>query len=184
LCIEQQCQQLFFALTAGLNYVVTIADCTNACQQCPGPSEQCYLRIDEVYWSWYKNRFGKDVNPHAQVVPVLKAFQGHPKAGRLWENHIVGILHSFEFRSTTHERNLYRGTVDSNDVLICCQVDDFAIASQENSTAAKLIAAINEQVTTEDKGMGVIHEHAGIVSCYNGVHIAQTRDYVKLHCES
>jgi hypothetical protein len=37
----------------------------------------------------------------------MKALQGHPEAGVLRERVIVGILKDLNFRSTTHERNLF-----------------------------------------------------------------------------
>jgi hypothetical protein len=42
---------------------------------------------------------------------------------------------------------------------------------------------INDQVTTVDKGIGTITVR-GAFSQYNGVDIHQTRDYIKLSCES
>jgi hypothetical protein len=48
-CIEQPCMCLFFAVAAANNLVVTIADTTNAYQQSPPPSRQCYLVIDDAY---------------------------------------------------------------------------------------------------------------------------------------
>lgn len=102
--------RLFFALSALLGLVVTFADTKNAYQQSPPPTKQCYLEIDHAYYrSWYKKRFGKDVDLKAHVIPVAKALQGHPEAGVLWEKMIVGILDSLGFKMTTHERNLYRG---------------------------------------------------------------------------
>ena len=58
---------------------------------------------------------------------------------------IIGVLEGPElgFTSTTHERNLYQGKIDGETVLICRQVDDFAIATRMPSTAKKLISVIN-----------------------------------------
>ena len=44
---------------------------------------------------------------------------------------IVGILKDdLGFHSTTHERNLYQGEINDDLLLVCCQVDDFAIATK------------------------------------------------------
>ena len=89
---------------------------------------------------------------------------------------IVGILEDeLGFRSTIHERNLYRGEIDGELLLVCRQVDDFAIAVKNPKTADILINKINECVTTQNKGLG---------TKYNGVDLLQTRDYIKISCES
>ena len=183
-CIETPCMRLFFALAAMESFLVSFADTVNAFQQSPPPSIPCYLEIDDAYASWYLKRFGKTLDRRKQVIPVERALQGHPEASRLWERMIVGILvDQLGFISTTHERNLYRGKIDGKTVLVCRQVDDFAVASSEQSTAQKLIALINEQVTTEDQGIGSIRP-SGVHCKYNGLDVHQTRDYIKLNCET
>jgi hypothetical protein len=177
--------RLFFAIAAAKGLTVTVADTKNAYQQSPPPSKKCYLLIDDAYRSWHRKRFGKDVDPRTHVVPLEHALQGHPEAGALWEKMIVGILESDElqFTSTTHERNLYRGEIDGQLVLVCRQVDDFAIASTSTQAAEKLISVINRHATTESKGIG-IRDSQGIGLRYNGLDVHQTRDYIKLSCET
>jgi hypothetical protein len=182
-CIEQPCMRLFFALSAIHGCTVTIADTKNAFQQSPPPTEDCFLQIDEAIASWYFKRFGIVLNPKTHVIPVRKALQGHPEAGHLWETMIDSILREFGFKNTTHERNLYRGSIDGAMILICRQVDDFAIASVDPAVASKLVSMINAKVTTVDKGIGEITVK-GAFSQYNGVDVHQTQDYVKLSCES
>jgi len=82
--------RLFFGLSAVESMLVTFADTTNAFQQSPLPSEQCYVEIDDAYRSWHKKQFGTDVDPKTHVVPLGRALQGHPEAGVLWEKMIVG----------------------------------------------------------------------------------------------
>jgi hypothetical protein len=68
-------------------------------------------------------------------------------------------------------------------VLVCRQVDDFAMASKSRAAAKKLIAVINKHATTEFQGLG--HETPyGVSNRYNGVDIHQTRDYIKIWCET
>ena len=184
-CIEQPCMRLFYALSAALGLIIVFADTKNAYQQAPPPTEQCYLEIDDAYRSWYKKRYGNDIDPTKYVIPLNRALQGHPEAGVLWERMITGILESDElgFKSTTHERNLYHGKIDGETVLVCRQVDDFAIACKSPAVADKLIAVINKHATTENQGVGIRGDF-GVHSRYNGVDIHQTRDYVKLSCET
>jgi hypothetical protein len=162
----------------------TIADTKNAFQQSPSPTEASYyLAVDDAIQSWYLKRFGIKLDPKTDVIPLQKALQGHPEAGRLWETMITGILLEFGFKSTTHERNLYRGEIDGQMVLVCGQVDDFAVSTVDPATASKLDSMINTKMTTVDKGIGAITIN-GAFSQYNGVDIHQTRDYIKLLCES
>jgi KUP system potassium uptake protein len=166
--------RLFFALATASNYVITVADTTNAYQQSPPPTRQCYLTIDDAYRSWCQKRFNMTVDSRTHVIPVLKALQGHPEAGVLWTRLINQILIAeLGFRSTTHEPNLYRGTVADQDVLLCRQVDDFSIACKDPAIAERLIALINARVTTESKGLG---------TRYNGIDLLQTRHYLQLSC--
>jgi hypothetical protein len=69
-CVEQPCQRLFFAVAASQNKLVTFADMTNAFQQSPPPTEQCYLEIDDAYTSWYLKRLGKDIDRAKYVIPL------------------------------------------------------------------------------------------------------------------
>ena len=111
--------RLFFALAALHGLIVIVADMSNAFQQSPPPTEQCYLQIDDAYQSWYKKRYNANIDPATHVVPLHKALQGHPEAGALWECMIIGILEGLGFHSTTHERNLYHGEINGELVLVC-----------------------------------------------------------------
>ena len=126
-----------------------------------------------------------DINPKDYVIPINKALQGHPEAGVLWEKMIVSILEGKElgFKAMTHERNLYHGTINGETVLVCQQVDDFAIASKSRAIADKLVAIINKHATMENQGIG-IRDGYGMHSQYNGVDICQTHDYIKLSCDT
>lgn len=181
-CIEQPCMRLFFALAATNGLIVTFADTANAFQQSPPPTRKCYLQIDDAYASWYFKRHGHHVDRHGYVVPVERALQGHPEAGRLWETMIVDILSKRNFTSTTHERNLYHGTIDGSLVLVCRQIDDYAIASISPDIANRLIEFINSHATTENHGVGQ-SSSSGITNRYNGLDVHQTRQYIKLNCE-
>jgi hypothetical protein len=140
------------------------------------------LYIDDAYASWYHKRFGTHIDWLAFVIPVERALQGHPEAGRLWETMIVEILSKMNFKSTTHERNLYHGFIDSTLVLICRQIDDYAIASVSQDIADRLIAFINSHATTANHGIGS-PSASGITSRYNGLDVHQTSHYIKISCE-
>jgi hypothetical protein len=181
-CIEQPCMRLFFALAAIHRLIITFGDTTNAFQQSPPPTRKCYLRIDDAYASWYFKRFGEHIDRTAYVIPVERALQGHPEAGRLWETMIVQILSKKNFKSTTHERNLYYGFIDGSLVLVCRQIDDYAIASTTPAIADSLIAFINSHATTTNHGIGK-PSPSGITCRYNGLDVHQTSHYIKINCE-
>jgi len=87
---------------------------------------------------------------------------------------IVGILEDkLGFCLTMHERNLYQGEIDGELLLVCHQVDDFAIATKNLKMSDILINKINACITTQNKGVG---------TKYNGVDNLQTRDYIKMSC--
>jgi hypothetical protein len=94
---------------------------------------------------------------------------------------IVGVLEGNElgFKSMMHEQNLYVGMIDGERMLVCCQVDDFA----SWVTAKKLITMIKKHATTESRGLGTEMPY-GVSNSYNGVNIHQTRDYIKISCET
>ena len=173
-CIEQPCQRVFFALCAGLGLTALSADATNAYANSPPPTVPTFVRIDDAYADWYKERFGVDLD-RRMVLPVLHALQGHPEAGALWEKHINQILTKLGFKSTTHEKNIYSGHIDGALVLICRQVDDLAIASADPSVAQSVIDRLADQVAlTSD----------GILTSFNGIDVSQTRNYVRISCAS
>jgi hypothetical protein len=187
-CIEQPCMHLFFALAAVYSLIVSFGDTTNAFQQSPTPTRKCHLRINDAYAScWYCfKRYGIHMDWHANVIPVERALQGHPEAGRLWETMIVDILSTkMNFSSTTtHERNLYHGTIDGTTlVLVCRQIDDYAIASSTSPEIfSRLIAFINSHATTKHHGVST-PSPSGLTNHYNRLDVHQTRDHIKLSCE-
>jgi len=62
-------------------------------------------------------------------------------------------------------------------------VDNFAVAWVGFKTTQAIVAAINNHVTTDDMGMGVIPKDCTF-SRYNRLDIYQTRAYIKISCEN
>jgi hypothetical protein len=177
-CIEQPCMRLFYAIAGTKGLIITGADCTNAYANAPPPTTTCYLEVDEAFIEWHGRRYKDRPQPKlGQVVPILRALQGHPEAGALWEKHIVGILVRLGFTATTHERNLYHGVMNGETIYVARQVDDFAIASRKKESAVMLIEQIRAQ--------GVeIRQEGDVCKKFNGVDVDQTREYVRIHCKS
>ena len=183
-CVELPCLRAFLAICATRGYYICFGDVENAYQQSPPPSVDCYLEIDDTVYDWYLRRFGIKLNKLKDVIPLFRALQGHPEAGVLWERLITDILiNKMGFKNTTHERNLYTGTIDGVEVLVCRQVDDFAAGAPNQTTAEQFIKIIQEHVRAEFAGMGV-ELPEGVHQRYNGIDIFQTKDYIKVGAES
>lgn len=135
------------------------------------------MRIDEAFRDWWENHLNKPpIPPEYTVVRVNNAIQGHPESPRLWERLIDGILKDIGLKPTRHEPCLYHGHFNGKYTLFMRQVDDFAIATDLESTASRLIADINQHLRLP------IHI-LGTVKRYNGMDILQTKHYVKISCE-
>jgi hypothetical protein len=103
--------------------------------------------------------------------------QGHPEPPRLWEKHGDKILCNIGLTPTIHEPCLYSGLIKGQHVLFLCQVDDFAIAYSNESTANKLLDMLDDKLTIPLKRMGLLY-------LYNGLGVIQTRDYIKINCST
>ena len=90
------------------------------------------MMIDNQYYEWYFERFKIKLDK-SRVLPVLRALQGHPESGKLWEQHINNILMSPElgFKHTTHDRTIYQAVFKGHKVLLLQQVDDLMIQTDK-----------------------------------------------------
>ena len=184
-CIEVPIFRLFCALTASLNYTIFAGDTQDAYAHSPGPPVPTFLSINDIFADWYLKKYGVTLD-RSMVVPVRRALQGHPESGRLWEAHINGILTSPElgFRSTTHERNIYIShKFGPQPILLCRQVDDFAVACPDPSVAEQIFTTIGHKLRLPDETAPPF-VNLGLATSFNGIDLAQTRDYVKVHCSS
>ena len=82
-CLEQTGARIFRAILALTNKIVYGADASNAFTEAPAPKALLYLRIDQAYKDWYKNKYGNDVPQTHSYVRVQHAIQGHPESPRL-----------------------------------------------------------------------------------------------------
>jgi hypothetical protein len=72
---------------------------------------------------------------------VLKALQGPPEAGALWEKHINKILDDLDIVRIIHERSVYQGTINGEALLLFQRVDDITVACSDPNVAQGLITA-------------------------------------------
>jgi hypothetical protein len=181
-CVEQPVQRMFFALSAELGYRVYGGDAKDAYAHSPPPDRPTFCEIDDAYAEWYEYRFGVALD-RSLVLPVQHALQGHPESGRLWERHINSILKAteFNFRSTTHDRSIYRGDFDGTPILLLRQVDDFALAVPHEQMAKTVFDRIGTllQLPSEDKPP---FSYLGLLDDFNGVDVMQYSDRTVLSC--
>ena len=176
--LDQTGAKMFWATSAINNYIVLGADASNAFAEAPPPKAPLYVRIDDNYKRWYKNKYPDRPNlPDDYVLRVRKALQGHPESPRLWAQLIDKIITNLNLTPCTHERCLYF-TDDYNNsgkrVIFLRQVDDFAIACEDRATASQVIRDINSKMTIDVKELGIVNR-------YNGVDVEQTQEYIRIH---
>ena len=64
------------------------------------------------------------------------------------------LKNDFQFKPTTHEGCLYSGKYKNRKILFLRQVDNFAVASDEEQITIDLIEDINTRMTIDIKDLG------------------------------
>ena len=182
-CVEQPIQRLFFALTALLNYKLYAGDAKDAYAHSPPPETPTYVALDSPFVDWYKWKFGKSIDPN-HVLPVQHALQGHPESGRLWEEHINKILSDpkLNFKATTHDKCIYQSVYKGVKLLMLQQVDDFLIASPNETLANEIYSIIGKKLQLPKESEPPF-KNLGLATSYNGVDVKQTQQYIEISCE-
>ena len=176
--LDHVASRIFWAACAAKNYVVRGADASNAFAEAPAPKIPLYVRIDTPFREWWKEKLKKPDIPDNYVMLVKKALQGHPESSRAWGILIDNILQTkFHLKPTSHENCLYIGKYKGKEILFLRQVDDFAVASEDDKLNSELINAIDSYMTIKIKDLGRLTR-------YNGVDIQQGKHYIKLHNET
>ena len=175
--VDQTGSRIFWSIAAVENMVVYGSDVVNAFGEAPPPKQHFFVYPDKAFRDWWTTHKGRPPIPRGYVIPILRAYQGHPESPRLWEKYVDKIIKDNNFTSTVHEPCLYSGYIEGERVLFMRQVDDFAVAVQSERIANILFDAFDDKFTIPIK-------RQGLIGLYNGVNISQTRDYVKLSCES
>ena len=118
-CVELPIQRLYLGLCATKNLRICGGDARDAYAHSPAPEVPIFLKIDDAYAKWYKQKFNKDIN-RRQVLPVHHSLQGRPESGKMWMRLIDRILiKEMDFTSTTHDRCIYkRDNIFNETVLI------------------------------------------------------------------
>jgi hypothetical protein len=176
-CIDRTGSRIFYATSAAENMLVYGADVPNAFAVAPPPKQGFYIYPDRAFQDWWVNKKGKPPIPNGHVIPVLGAMQGHPESPRLWEKHIDRILRDIGLTPTIHKPCIYSGLILGKRVLFMWQVDNFAIPAPSQHIANHLLGLIDDKLSIPLK-------RQGLVTLYNGLDILQTKDYIKVSCET
>ena len=142
------------------------------------------MTIDNQYYDWYFHKFNKKLD-RSRVLPVLRALQGHPESGKLWEHHINNILlgTALNVKHTTHDRTIYQTTFDGKKVLLLRMVNDLLIQCEHKDTAKAIYTLIGLalQLGNEDEP-----PFAYLESCvdFNGVDIEQSNTHIMISCQN
>jgi hypothetical protein len=176
-CVEQPGARMFWSLSALHGMTVLGADAGNAFAEAPPPIQPFFMAIDDQFRTWWTEHLGNTPIPEGHVLPVKHALQGHPEAPRLWEKHIVQILETLDFKSTTHEKCIYQKTVNNEKVLFLRQVDDFAVACRDTAISKEIIRQVGAQLQVPLNDLGTLTK-------FNGVDVLQARDFTKISCTS
>ena len=133
-CVDQTAHRLTWALLAALDLMLIGYDVGNAFAEAAWQgNDNFYMEVDLQFQNWWVNHLKREPIPLGYVIPIKHALQGHKRAPRLWDKHISKIIiDEMGFKATTHEPCLYykHDGVDGL-VLICRQVDDFAVAGKD-----------------------------------------------------
>ena len=176
-CIDQSACRLFWAIAAVKGKLVFGSDAVNAFAEAPPPKSPVYLKTDEAYRNWYNHKYNVTLSP-STYVRVFQAIQGHPESPRLWQKHIDSILSKIGFKSTTHEPCIYILHTPTETIYMLRQVDDFAIACDDESTAVYYWDQLDEYLKEPLK------REKGLLTRHNGIDIEQTRHGIKTHCKT
>ncbi len=176
-CVNRTGSRIFYVILAAENMLVYGADILNAFAEAPPLKQGFFIFPDWAFHNWWVNKKGKPPIPDSHVIPVLGAMQGHPESPCLWEKNIDQILRDIGLTPTIHEQCIYSGLILGKRVLFMWQVNNFAIFAPSQCIANHLLDLIDDKLSIPMK-------RQGLVTLYNGLDIIQTRDYIKVSCET
>ena len=91
-----------------------------------------------------------------------------------------------DFKTTTHDRCIYRKVIDGEVIYLLQMVDDCIISCTNEKTARNIFNIIGEKMQFQrEKEKGIIpFEFLGIVNDHNGVDIKQNSHYIEMSCQN
>jgi hypothetical protein len=113
-CIDHTASCLFYGIAAADNLLVYSANVGNTFAEAPPPKQGFYIQPDCAFMEWWNAKGCTPLLP-GQVIPVMRAMQGHPESSRLWEKYIDRIIKKHGFKPTVHEPCLYLGLLEDSE---------------------------------------------------------------------
>lgn len=174
-CASNTGLRMHIAIAAYENRLMFATDADNAYAQ-SGPLDiLTLLEVDDAIREWYYERY-KVLLPRGSLLKLKSSIQGHPDAGVNWQKKVDTSLEGFGWRKTIHEPCLYRRDMgDKSDQLMCRQVDDMLLSLK---TKEEFLVIASELDTV----LNMTHENK-LATCFNGLEIEQTRDYIGIGVE-
>ena len=176
-CLDQSANRLFWSFVAIKCKQVFGADAQNAFAEAPPPTTPLYLKIDDAFRNWWYHKKHEWISPNSYV-RVNHAIQGHPESPRLWNIHIDKILAKMGYIPTTHEPCIYVNHTPTESLYLLRQVDDFAFACDDPSTAV----AFWDELDTYLKAP--LKRERGRITRHNGIDILQSDHGIKIYAET
>ncbi len=140
---------------------------SNAFAEAPPPKQGFHIFLDKAFIEWWT--IHKKFPPllAGAIIPMLSAMQGHPESKLLWEKHTDTILRNTGLTPTVHKPCLYAGRMEGKQVLLKCQVDNFAVAVPNERTA-------NIPLDMIDNFLFIPMKRQEYLDMYNGIDVLQT----------
>ena len=137
-CVELPVQRIFLGIAADLGNTIYGGDATDAYAHAPSPNDT-FLTVDDAYLEWFRKKFPGRPISRKYVLPVKHALQGHPESGKMWMHFIDNILiKEMGFKTSTHDRCIYRKVIDDEVVYILRQIDDCICQVKREETAKNI----------------------------------------------
>ena len=146
----------------------------------PSPDVPSYMQIDNANSEWWTQRYNKETTL-SHVLSVLGCLQGHPKNGKIYERHINQILSSKElnFKATVHDCCIYQITYKGHKIRFLRQVDDFALATHNESIYKDIYSSFGGKLQLPCK-TDPPFMYFGLINDYNGVDVNQKIECIEI----
>ena len=129
---------------------------TLAFGEAPPPKQGLFNCPNRAFREWWVHHLKRPPLLTGEVTLCFGALQGYPEASHLWEHHADKIICTPALKSTIHELCLYSGFVQDKRVLICRQVDNFAVAVSAECIANIIFDHIDDLLPSPLTKMGLI----------------------------
>ena len=153
------------------NKLIYGADVSNAFAEAAAPVQQYFMRVDVHFRDWWASK-GRSPIPADFVIPILKNLKGHPDAPHQWFYHIDNILQTYQFIPTAHAPCIYRATINKENVIFLCQVDDFAMATNNEQLYTQICNSLDTNFLV------LPMKRQGLLTHNDGLDIVQTRTFI------